>query len=353
MLENVNRIDWKLFGDNINIPELLRALTSHDDQTRWNAQFLLFHECPNEAYPYIIPFVIELVGSPGVPEKEVLLSRFLSFEEDQSLEDKEGLSTEEALLIARINAAVEQGLPVYINCLSDPDPKIRAAAAEAIGTTQNSMDIEPLASRLEVESDNFVCVAIVVALRQLNAQETLSLVERYLASEKLELRVQAALTVVKLAKQAPESAIQILIEAAWPREEITIPLRILVSLSLRKLGAQIFERAVDRWLEVLPTLRGNETIDPNLTLLLSETFGNEEGQISRVNSSKQLTPLQRKVVRAIAESSNLWEARDLEYQQKVSLFGLDPPRYPPRFDRDLKAIGLPTNREALLDFLEE
>jgi hypothetical protein len=160
MLERVGDISWDEFGCQIDFPKVLHDLASPDQERRLKAQHvLILDEWPWEAYAAMLPFLIELVGSPKVMDRDELLTLLIAPaayfpDEDVKATFPKGVPPP---LIKEIHDAFEVGLPVYIQCLSDPDPRVRVAAAETLGVSVDREIVQQaLLSQLEKEDDPVV-----------------------------------------------------------------------------------------------------------------------------------------------------------------------------------------------------
>jgi hypothetical protein len=75
MLENLDTIDWRnlqhAYGPATDVPDLIRALASHDEEVRQSAMYELYgtiwhQDTIYEATAYAVPFLIELLESDSV-----------------------------------------------------------------------------------------------------------------------------------------------------------------------------------------------------------------------------------------------------------------------------------------------
>ena len=113
-------IDWSrlthAYGSAADVPERIAQLLSHDEDERADAQndFLfasIWHQgTVYEASAPAVPFLIEMIADPSVPDRATIVTAL-------------GLIAE----ATSTRAAVRRGLPVYLALLDDPDRPLRAA----------------------------------------------------------------------------------------------------------------------------------------------------------------------------------------------------------------------------------
>ncbi len=152
MLEGLETIDWSrlrhAYGEAVDVPGQLRALLAAEEEARQEALGDLYSNIWHqgtvyEASAYAVPFLIELLEEPSVPERmgiahllrELATGRsYLAVHErppvsgrDESPELEER-RREELEWVRAAHAAVVEGLPVYLRLLADPDPDLRMVA---------------------------------------------------------------------------------------------------------------------------------------------------------------------------------------------------------------------------------
>jgi HEAT repeat protein len=170
MLEGLDEVNWGLTYPDVDFVQLFRDLASPVDWKRQQAHFDLIHlERPSELDPVILRFLIELASSPNVPDRHLLLEETIAPYADYPDPDTK-LFYPDAFtlpLIEAVHRAFQQGIPAYVKCLSDPDPKVRAAAALTLAGTRDSL-VRSLWYQLEKEQDTSVGAVIQAAIEKLN-----------------------------------------------------------------------------------------------------------------------------------------------------------------------------------------
>lgn len=177
MLENVQHINWQNLGVHIyseanRIPNELRNLLSSDPQTRAGARGFLLgsgqdHGDIYDTTPYIVPFVIEVVGADDTPDKEDLLAHLSSIAEH--IFSGRDLSVPKMRRYLHTYDGLKAGLPTFRQLLKHPDNAIRIATIDIMQYMTD--DVELLVSELlghfKSESDEHVQVAILQSMKRL------------------------------------------------------------------------------------------------------------------------------------------------------------------------------------------
>lgn len=158
MLEGLERISWERLrhaqGGAEDVPHLIRALMSRNEATRQAGMFGLrtsiwHHGQVYEATPYAVPFLIELIRAPALPDKDAVLTLLAELATGTSapvedwLLDQVVAQGRDGAQVADVGrrrrstdwaraarAAVREGLDTYRVLELDPDPLTREAAKE-------------------------------------------------------------------------------------------------------------------------------------------------------------------------------------------------------------------------------
>jgi hypothetical protein len=147
MLENLESINWKDLKTSHGrtaekVPEYIRQLTSTDPQVRKQAlghlEGAIYDDYLADSTPATVPFLIELLGSPAVWDKDAILF-FLQGLTRKGYEQgtNERLKDYRMIKLWRwekpVYEAVAAGLPAYLPLLYDPDWHIRFFAVALLG----------------------------------------------------------------------------------------------------------------------------------------------------------------------------------------------------------------------------
>lgn len=177
MLERLDSVDWSslqhAYGEASDVPDLIRSLAAPDRDARQNAIYELYGNIWHqgtvyEATAYAVPFLIELLQQPEVPDRHeiaVLLreigtgSSYLDVHggfdwyrnERHTSEFQEKLHRELAWVKAA-HAAVLDGIDVYLNLTKDEDGRLRAAIPFLLSVCRGrDNQIEPALHRMARE----------------------------------------------------------------------------------------------------------------------------------------------------------------------------------------------------------
>lgn len=157
MLDGLNGIDWTslrhAYGPASDVPDLLRALTSPSRRTRTRALYdlhsTIWHQgTVYEATAYAVPFLLELLREPAVPDKAEILGLLQVIAQGRSYVDvhenperprqeQEAAAyrdqlQQELTWVRQARAAVSAGVPVYRELLASSSLKMRLASAQAL-----------------------------------------------------------------------------------------------------------------------------------------------------------------------------------------------------------------------------
>ncbi|MGW0118406.1 PBS lyase [Streptomyces sp. NPDC003327] len=182
MLTGIEEVDWAslghAYGPADDVPTLLRGLASADPAERETALDGMYGAVHHQGDVYdstlaCIPFLLELVADPAVPDRGSLVELLTSIggielDDDEELDELDPDDEEfiPAANYAMASAAVAAGADVFLGLLSDPDPEVRLAAPCALA----SLHPDPvhvlslLRERLTVERNTEVLLALVAAV---------------------------------------------------------------------------------------------------------------------------------------------------------------------------------------------
>lgn len=132
MLERLNEVPWSRLtdcqGKATDVPALLRALASRDPRGRAKAmdelcQKILHQGAVCEATSYAAPFLVDLLGTPAVADREVIAALVAAIAGGQSYLQADGEASPEELGWAkRAHDAVAAGVPGYLTLLEGASP---------------------------------------------------------------------------------------------------------------------------------------------------------------------------------------------------------------------------------------
>jgi hypothetical protein len=163
MLEGLNSVDWgrqtHAYGEAADVPSLICALSSNDEEERREALGALFGNIWHQGTVYeatasAVPFLIELLANPSVGEKDGILHLLACIAEGSSYLDvlagpfdrmgmgpgsvQERADHEERLArelswVRAAREAVEDGVRTYLDLLADDEPMVQTFAAHVLG----------------------------------------------------------------------------------------------------------------------------------------------------------------------------------------------------------------------------
>ncbi len=374
VLDALDDIDWAqlghAYGPARDVPEQLRALTSADATARARALHDLygniFHQGTRyQATAYAVPFLLELVAAVETPDR-ANVARLLSDiaigydsswlpgtvqvaqlrdaarggeavlakapppeddEDDEEADEEEGdadddegylplTGEEEARLYTylelRAYDAVRAGVPVFLDLLEDPDPRLQTVAAYALGWfPEDAAAILPRLTGSALDSE--ICLATAqVSIGLLGGRPDPAL----LADPRPLVRWGAA---VGLRDEAEL--------VTWVTDGAPADPRIpfldgdlggLASLALGELGA---ETAFGALLTRIPAVTGTAALPPvSVALRLAFPDGLAPG-----TEASALTDRQRQLAQALADSPNTWLYNGMtfgNFSQLVGYYGL-------------------------------
>ncbi|WP_250008822.1 HEAT repeat domain-containing protein [Actinoplanes sp. M2I2] len=354
MLEKLDDVPWSdlhhALGPADDVPAQLRALRSGEAGVRekalWNLSRSVFHEGTRyEASAAAVPFLLELVASPGTPARAALIELLvaLAIGDDGSHlpsafpidELRSAAAGREALpvgggrpdrldalteadqdrLQARIelNAyeAVGAGVPLFTALLSDGDVAVRRLAAGALGWFPGddpaALTTSALTSVL-ADEDASVAATAAISLGLLGVAP-----EGALSDPRELVRDAAAIALATVhGRAAPRAVTERLLRRAGTEERTEVPyldgdLSGYAARSLRLVLPDDTDEALDVLLTRIPAVRGPEAL-PVVDEALRWAFPG--GPIAAGTPFGDLTERQRRVIRALAASPPTWQTLD-------------------------------------------
>jgi hypothetical protein len=239
MLEKLYDINWAslthAYGQATDVPELIKALMSQEyevrEKARWELYGNIFHQGTRyQATPYAVPFLLELVASEEVREREriilYLIHLALGYEEEFLLTgfnvekyrkdykqaashfrneigqdfDKYGHSPK---AILEIYDEVQKGVPLFQELLFHPDTEIKKAAIYALTWFPDhaQASIAKINELLKINSDKTIYAEAILSkgfLAKSAKMNTRGLdLEKYLGSDSRLLRVCSAISLAR------------------------------------------------------------------------------------------------------------------------------------------------------------
>ena len=287
---------------------------------------------------HVVPFLLELLESPGGNDKAPLLvyvaalacgNSYLDvhqhlFREDFLREEMKRPEWHEQIRrelewVEAARLAVVAGTPVYLALLDDPDPEIRQCAAYtlSVGKSRAAEIVPRLEDRLAVERDEGVKASILLTLPCVGGGDCGPMIELYLdPSHGRLVRVAAALSLVQIAgARSPNAAVGQLLEAigdaqAIDRDYLRLPwsngesVVSAASATLCRLGTESAQTMVPGVLDALDRLRKRDTASITIVgAILSLVFDARKEPCE----SAELSEFQRTVLRRLASSDRAWD----------------------------------------------
>ncbi|WP_149259427.1 HEAT repeat domain-containing protein [Actinomadura sp. K4S16] len=336
-LAGLDGIDWAgldhAYGSAEDVPDLLRALSSPDEDERDAALGELFTNIFHQGRRYgaaaaAVPFLLALASHPGTPDRTgpLYLTAALAIGYDaahlpsgvdirawreeaarlRATEDRDRFDFARALRSAEAELAaydaVRAGLPTVRKLLSDDDPGVRATAAYTAGwfpeeATATLPDLEAL---LQSEQDANVIAHALVAAGLLDGRALLPRFREHLAGAEPLPRWAAATALARLGDADAPVIAELAASSASPPEGhmafLEGDLRLYSALTLAALD-EVPPDAVDAVLDGL-TRTSDDASFPMAEAALRLTFRTPALPLPRF---ADLTPAQQRTVRTIAE----------------------------------------------------
>jgi hypothetical protein len=340
MFERLDEIDWAslshAYGSAADVPELLRALASDDAETRrhalWELYGNIFHQGSRyEATRYAAPFVLELVASPETPARhelvELLTALAIGYDSNwlpegfplgeyrSAVEETTG---NDALVLAwEVGAydAVREGVPMFRGLLADPDSELVKSAAFALAwfAEEREDSVVAVERRLAEDVPPAAAATMSIALGLLDADP--ELVVPGLDDDATIVRTAAAIALARLRPhEMPPKVVDVLADAvAEALEDESVPffdgdLGGYAALSLALLPAETAERGLDRLLAGLQLVAF-----PRASTVGGAAFRLAFPEPIDATTFDSLTPVQQRVVRAVAEARTAWMPKESSY----------------------------------------
>ncbi|WP_433463850.1 HEAT repeat domain-containing protein [Spirillospora sp. CA-128828] len=327
-------IDWAglhhAYGSAEDVPDLLRALSSSDEDERNAALGELFTNIHHQGNRYsasaaAVPFLLALASDPGTPERTwplyLAVALAIGFDEshlpsgvditawrDEVARPRSTGLAEEARRpdgwAAGLAAydAVRAGLPTVLDLLGDQDSEVRAAAAYAAGwfPEEAAAALPALGALLDVEEDPNVVAHALVSGGLLDGRTLIPRLRRHLAGAEPLPRWAAAIALARLgAADAPVIAELAACSTSPPDEPAAFldgDLRLYSALTLAALDEPPRE-AVDAVLEGLSRTSDDASFSM-AAAALTLTF---RAPVLPLPPFADLTTAQQRTVRTIAE----------------------------------------------------
>jgi len=360
VLERLDEVDWgsltHAYGSAADVPELLRALASDDSEvrrrTRWELYGNIFHQGTRyEATRYAVPFVVELLESPGTPDRpeliELLTALAIGYDSNwlplgidmrEYRSAREHATGDDAIVLDwELDAydAVRECVPTFRELLAGPDADLARRAAHALAwfPEEAAGSVAALERRLAEGLPPPGAATIVVALGLLDADP--ALVGPGLDDDADEVRTGAAIALARLRpNDLPPEAVDVLASAvAEAAQDELVPfmdgdLGGYAALSLTLLPPETAERALDGLLEGLA-----HVAFPRAATVGEAVFRIAFPARTTPTAFESLTPVQQRVVHAVAEARTAWmpdkDTYDANFASVVGSYGF--PRDPDEF----------------------
>lgn len=177
MLENVQHINWQAIGFHVydepeTIPAALHSLLSSNPNIRESAREFLLGSGQDygniyDTTPYIIPFILEILGSDTTQDKADLLDHLAAVAEHIYLYEHPTVEVMRRYL--HTYDALKAGLPVVEQLLHHQDPATRIASSGVLQyMTDDATELIPrLVDRFGEEHDEQVQVALLRGMKPL------------------------------------------------------------------------------------------------------------------------------------------------------------------------------------------
>ena len=342
MLEGLDKIDWSklahAYGPAGDVPAQLRKLASRDPERRRTAMYDLhgniWHQgTVYEATAAAVPFLIELVSSPNVEDRDEILiflselangnsycevHQHLELLKDKAASDEWKTQMEKELdWVQRARDAVLAGRQVFLDFLEQRDSKLREASVYLLAslTRPEPETAEKLWSLFESETDERCRASSLIGFGRLATPEPVNqslLLKVFVkADSKLE-RLVAALSLARLFPQElTRDVIQEMLSALFNPEPYE-------ALSSSPWGIDGLELLLEG---VLTSLEGEPKtfVENELERALADAIHPAALNAARVFlsmafhkrppndvSMDDLNPLQQRLVRAMARNKWAW-----------------------------------------------
>lgn len=389
VLETLESVPWDrlnhAYGPAGDVPGTLRALAGDDAEGRGQAIYELygniFHQGTRyEATPHAIPFLFELAGDPGVPDRAdilVLLAHLaLGYPDDgylpwgvdpKALRESlrradQSMSSSEREVGQRFHygplidltcyEAVLAGLPALLPLLDDPDESLRCACAYLISwypelapsTLPALLDLVAKAQSDRERAHALIAIGL-LGPEPLDVEQSASLAPYCTAPHSLLVRTAAAIALYR--RQPDNEAQEALIQALLGARSLTFRsdelwfnegnLAGLVAMMLSDAPDHTHERLVPALGAILETVNPYQSLDVTRALLdlVTGEPAQRQGYFGDTSAS-DLTVWQRRTLQSIRDHGG-WRLETIDFVNYSDL---------------VRHYGLPGSQEGLRAYLE-
>lgn len=343
MLENLNRVDWSklthAYGPATDVPKLLRALASSDEDKRESAIYDLYGNIWHQgtvyqATAYAVPFLVELLKVPKVTGKDAILILLAHLANGHSYHDVhqhlpmlkakaatsewQGRIPVELEWVRAATKAVKAEKDTYIQLLSDAEASVRAATVYLLaGLDKPDPKLSILlAEHYKKENNELVRASLLMGFGIVagETEPNRSFLIKALTTETSPVaKLGATFGLVRLCpNQVPQEALETLLEAVWapdrfkPFEESpwgqVDGLDQLVTDHLARLEGQSAAVAEEAFSETLPGMEHPQAL-ATAEALLNVAF---RTPIENNATFASLSERQQRILKAIAKNCNVW-----------------------------------------------
>jgi hypothetical protein len=404
MLERLDAIDWSrlntCYGHSEEIPVALRNLLSDDAALRRVAFGTLHTELTHqgsiyEASVYVVPFLLDLLALPDMPDKLSLVELLANLgsknaylgESFQELAmrllfkdmaqagrgespDLQKRRSEYRMAIEKTHQAVREGFPLLLSLFADGDPVMRMKVAYLFTFfPEDTSWLSPVViAQLQEEQQECVIFCLLLCLGYLHspAPEIADLLIHYLLEGKSALlRFVAAMALyLLLQEKTPEEAVRVLLRVlvdpyplqpaygALPSEWGSCLVHMRALFYLDRLTSSPHQALIlERLLEAFPLL--DEHVESGCADLLLRVAFYEKGfqyydQVYSIPLAictfQDLDPMQQHILQLLATKETLWQESSWMRMGGWHRLG------PVRFDA-LAHLGLPSCLSELQAFI--
>ena len=371
MLEGLDKIDWKslehAYGEASDVPDLIRSLASKDEEKRhdalWELYGNIFHQGTRyEATAYAIPFIFELIRDSNVLDKANLIKFTVDLAlgypeaflpkgpnvEDWVIDADQLRRDEEAEDLGDVNEewlkdmnafigsykAVLKEVPTYYKCIESKNTDIKIIAIFAIAWFREEAKNSAIKIRNLIENETNENILV-------NSLISLSMLDSYLEDKKDEplfrtyfsehgsalVKMSAAIALVNILeedidispidyifKQIPTIIDTNLspFEFPWNDGELLG----YISEVIKFWAIHSPENSIPDLSQLLSKLSGKKALNLMYSLLwIAFPELPEQG----IWTLKQLNKYQKRVLKVLAENTNLWKDEDMDSTNIIEL----------------------------------
>lgn len=253
----------------------------------------------------------------GAPTGRIRAARALDAESREVAEERDA----ELWALAAYDA-VRRGVGVYRDALDCDDPEVRLWAAYLLGwfPEERGASLPPLARRLEAEPDPSVAATTAIATGLLastaDAEAWRALVQRLRGQQHVE-RWAAAIALARTHASPDRGVVEALYQCVRHAEPLLVhsvpylegDLPGLAALALAELEAAAAPERLDVLADRLGGWAASRPVDAMVSALLTAAF--PAGFAPEGAAFHELTPDQRKAVRALATAPGIWAYYDI------------------------------------------